>query len=347
MTAVLLSLSFSALGQDKLVIAHRGASGYLPEHTLESKALAVAMGADFLEQDVLMTRDDALVVFHDLTLERMTDVESVFPGRARTDGSWYVIDFTLAELQTLRLHEGTHSTREGERAEYPGRFPPHLGHFRIHTLQEELEFIAGLRLSTGHAIGIYLELKSPWFHHQHDKDLSRAALLLLKHYDYHEANVEAPIYVQSFDYPELLRIRRQLFPELTMNVPLVQLIADNAWGETQTRGENGEWRNYDFSWMHSSEGMRDLARTVVGVGPAWTMLLPGVSSQEVLAGKAWVGRAHNAGLKVHPYTFRKEPDQWPVGVTSFESMLDLFFNTLNVDGVFTDYPDLARDFLQR
>jgi glycerophosphoryl diester phosphodiesterase len=138
-----------------------------------------------------------------------------------------------------------------------------------------------------------------------------------------------------------------LFPELTMNVPLVQLIADNAWGETQTRGENGEWRNYDFSWMHSSEGMRDLARTVVGVGPAWTMLLPGVSSQEVLAGKAWVGRAHNAGLKVHPYTFRKEPDQWPVGVTSFESMLDLFFNTLNVDGVFTDYPDLARDFLQR
>src|SRR5688572_33212284 len=106
----ILSVSLIALGlanmslaaeADKLVVAHRGASGYLPEHTLEAKVLAFAQGADFIEQDVVMTRDDQLVVIHDLTLERTTNVATVFPGRAREDGSYYVIDFTLPELRQL------------------------------------------------------------------------------------------------------------------------------------------------------------------------------------------------------------------------------------------------------
>jgi glycerophosphoryl diester phosphodiesterase len=88
-----------------LVIAHRGASGHLPEHTLAAKVLAYAHGADYIEQDVVMTRDGALVVLHDLTLDRVTDVAQQFPGRARADGRYYVIDFTLAELRSLQVSE--------------------------------------------------------------------------------------------------------------------------------------------------------------------------------------------------------------------------------------------------
>ncbi|MDF1623956.1 MAG: glycerophosphodiester phosphodiesterase family protein, partial [Pseudohongiella nitratireducens] len=93
-------------GADKVVIAHRGASGYLPEHTLPAAAMAYAMGVDFQEQDVVMTQDDQLIVWHDLTLDRNTDVRTRFPGRAREDGRHYVIDFTLAELRQLQVTEG-------------------------------------------------------------------------------------------------------------------------------------------------------------------------------------------------------------------------------------------------
>lgn len=149
---LLLALSGGLQAAEKLVVAHRGASGYLPEHTLEAKVLAFAQGADYLEQDVVMTRDDRLVVFHDLTLERMTDVATVYPGRARADGSWYLIDFTLEELRRLAVHEGS---------ALPGRFPAQTGGFALHTLEEELALVAGLEQSTGRRVVIYPELKSP------------------------------------------------------------------------------------------------------------------------------------------------------------------------------------------
>src|SRR5687768_6216800 len=117
------SLVAMAQPTDKLVIAHRGASGYLPEHRLEAKVLAFAQGADFIEQDVVMTQDDELVVFHDLTLERTTDVASRFPGRAQQDGSYYVIDFTLAELRQLQVSEGFRIVNGSPIANFPDRFP--------------------------------------------------------------------------------------------------------------------------------------------------------------------------------------------------------------------------------
>ncbi len=91
--------------KDVLVIAHRGASGYLPEHTLEAKALAYGMGADYLEQDVVATRDDELVVIHDIHLDRVSNVAEKFPRRKRDDGRYYVRDFDLAEIRTLRAWE--------------------------------------------------------------------------------------------------------------------------------------------------------------------------------------------------------------------------------------------------
>lgn len=98
---VLIGEDRVAFWQDKLVIAHRGASGYLPEHTIAAKAMAYAQGADFIEQDLVMSKDDHVIVLHDHHLETVTDVRDVFPGRARADGRYYVIDFTLAELRQL------------------------------------------------------------------------------------------------------------------------------------------------------------------------------------------------------------------------------------------------------
>ncbi len=110
LTLSLLALACSAsVSANPLVIAHRGASGYLPEHTLEAKALAYGMKPDYIEQDVVMTKDDQLVVLHDHYLDRVTDVAERFPGRARADGRYYAIDFTLAEIKSLRVTEGSTS----------------------------------------------------------------------------------------------------------------------------------------------------------------------------------------------------------------------------------------------
>jgi glycerophosphoryl diester phosphodiesterase len=172
---MLSSLSAEVFAQ-KVVVAHRGASGYLPEHTLEAKAMAYAMGADYIEQDVVMTKDDELIVIHDITLDRTTDVAEKFPGRARADGRHYAIDFTLAEIRTLALSEGAYMVN-GERQQGLQRaFPMGKSIFRIATLAEELELIQGLNVSTGRDIGIYPEIKSPEFHLAEGKDLGRAVV---------------------------------------------------------------------------------------------------------------------------------------------------------------------------
>jgi glycerophosphoryl diester phosphodiesterase len=106
-----------------IVIAHRGASGYLPEHTLAAKAMAHAMGAHFIEQDVVLSRDGTPIVLHDIHLDSTTDVAQAFPGRARDDGRYYAIDFDIEEIRELRVHERTHLGTGLGRAVYPGRFP--------------------------------------------------------------------------------------------------------------------------------------------------------------------------------------------------------------------------------
>ncbi|MDU2481093.1 MAG: glycerophosphodiester phosphodiesterase, partial [Klebsiella sp.] len=160
------ALCFSAVAAEKMVIAHRGASGYLPEHTLPAKAMAYAQGADYLEQDLVMTKDDRLVVLHDHYLDRVTDVAQRFPQRARKDGRFYAIDFTLAEIKSLKFTEGFEPKNGKNVQTYPGRFPMGKSDFRIHTFEEEIEFVQGLNHSTGKNIGIYPEIKAPWFHHQ-------------------------------------------------------------------------------------------------------------------------------------------------------------------------------------
>ncbi|EIS17042.1 glycerophosphodiester phosphodiesterase, partial [Yersinia pestis] len=144
----------SASAIDKVVIAHRGASGYLPEHSLPAKAMAYAQGADYLEQDLVMTKDNELVVLHDHYLDRVTDVAERFPDRARKDGRYYAIDFTLPEIKSLKFTEGFDIDKNGKKVQsYPNRFPMGKSDFRVHTFQEEIEFIQGLNHSTGKNTG--------------------------------------------------------------------------------------------------------------------------------------------------------------------------------------------------
>lgn len=272
MASMMLVMSVSAIAQTnpKVVIAHRGASGYLPEHTLPAKAMAYAQGADFLEQDLVMTKDNQLVVLHDHYLDRVTDVADRFPDRARADGRYYAIDFTLDEIKSLKFTEGFDIVDGKKVQSYPNRFPMGTSDFRVHTFQEEIEFIQGLNKSTGKNIGIYPEIKSPWFHQQEDKDISTRTLEVLKDYGY--TTKDANVYLQCFDANELKRIKNTLLPKLGMDLKLIQLIAYTDWNETQEQKPDGSWVNYSYDWMFEPDSMKEVAKYADGIGPDYHML---------------------------------------------------------------------------
>ena len=201
-----------------VVIAHRGASGHLPEHTLPAKALAYAMGADYLEQDIVATRDDRLVVLHDIHLDRVTDVANRFPDRARSDGRYYVRDFDLAEIETLKVHERT--DKHGKPV-FPGRFPSAGEEFRVHSLEKELELVAELSRKGAWPVGIYPEIKDPAWHREEGVDITLLVLETLARFGYEDHAAHA--YLQCFDEREVRRIRHQLECKLK----LVQLIGED------------------------------------------------------------------------------------------------------------------------
>jgi glycerophosphoryl diester phosphodiesterase len=310
-----------------LVIAHRGASGYLPEHTLASKALAYGLGADFLEQDVVATRDDELIVLHDIHLDTVTDVALRFPDRRRSDGRWYARDFDLAEIRGLRVYERT--APDGAAPVYPGRFPHRYGHFGIPTLVDEIEMVIGLNRATGRRVGIYPEIKKPAWHHAEGVDVATKLLGILDAYGFRRRG--DPVYLQCFDPTETRRLREDLGTELR----IVQLIADDAWAEADT----------DFAAMLSADGLAKVAEYADAIGP-WLRQL--YSCEEGAAGPMATevtDRAHDHGLVVHPYTFRA--DELPPGFDDYETLVRWFSETLTVDGLFTDFTDLTLRALGR
>lgn len=299
-----------------LVIAHRGASGYLPEHTLEAKAMAYAMGADYLEQDVVATGDDALVVLHDIHLERVTDAAAHFPDRARSDGHWYVRDFGLTEVKRLRVTERRASP--GGAARYPERFPAGKGSFRVPTLAEEIELVQGLNASTGRDVGIYPEIKRPAWHAGEGVVPGDLLLETLARHGYRHRRDR--VWIQCFDPAELKRLRADCASELRQ----VQLLADDPSAESRA----------DYGYLRSTAGLADVAAWAEAVGPAIHHVWQGDRGRPAL-----VRDARAAGLAVHPYTLRA--DDLPPGFDSFETALDWFALTALVDGVFTDFPDRA------
>ncbi len=312
-----------------VVVAHRGASGYLPEHTLEAKVLAVQMGADAVEQDVVMSRDGALIVLHDIHLERTTDVARVFPDRARPDGRFYAIDFDLAELRRLAVTEARDH-----------RFPKGAGRFALHTLDEEIEALRGLAKTTGRAVALYPEIKAPWFHRAAGKDLGRAVIEALKRHGY--TTRDAAAWVQCFDPRELRRLRAEVMPPLGVDLKLVQLLAPTAWAETKVVGPDGRATPYDTGWMFAPDGMARIAEYAQGVGPWHPMVIdPEASRRGAPVITPLVKRAHAAGLVVHPYTFRADPGEVPAYAADFEDWIRIAIDQAEVDGLFTDFPDRA------
>jgi glycerophosphoryl diester phosphodiesterase len=309
--------------RQKIIIAHRGASGYLPEHTLAAKVLAVGMGSDYIEQDIVLSRDGIPVVLHDLYLDAVSNVAQVFPDRHREDGKFYVIDFDLAELKQLGLNERIDPATSQPR--YPGRFPVALSAFRIATLAEEIEMIQGLNHSMNRNIGIYPEIKSPAWHRQQGYDISDMVLTTLSKYGY--LNRSDNIYLQSFDPDELKRIRIELGSELK----LVQLIGENDWNEADT----------DYNLMRTAEGIRAIADYADGIGPAVSHII-NIDDSGLITMTRLVAMAHRHNLPVHPYTARR--DNLPDHLSSFDELLELLLVKANVDGVFTDFPDLAVQF---
>lgn len=335
--------------EHKLVIAHRGASGYLPEHSLPAKAMAYAMGVDYIEQDVVMSKDNHLIVLHDHYLDRVTDVMSRFPKRYRLvagDKRWFAIDFTLAEIKQLKMSEGftLDKTSKLLTAGYANRFPLFKSNFSVSTLAEEIELIKGLNHSTGKNIGLYVEIKAPWFHRHEGKDISKAVLTQLKGYGYTRKTDK--IFVQCFDPVETKRIHDQLMPALGVELKLVQLIAETDWLETFTY-QQGKATPYDYDWMFKAGAMAIIAQYADAIGPWKSMLVSEKSTPDNLIITKMVTQAHAVGLKVHPYTFRNDPGRIPSYAANFEDMLDIFLNQVGVDGIFSDYPDLAVDFVRR
>ena len=310
----LLLLPFAALAAETrpLIIAHRGASGYLPEHTLAAKALAYGQGADFLEQDVVLSKDGVPVIFHDTHIDTTTDVAKKFPGQQRADGRFYALDFTVAELKQLNVTE-RFNPKTGKAA-FQKRFPVGVGSFQVVTLEEEIIFIQSLNRSTGRNVGIYPELKAPAWHRQEGHDLAAAVLPLLRKYGYDAKN--SACYVQCFEYAEIKRLRG----DFGWTGKLIMLLGG---------GSNP---------LLTDAGLAELATIVDGIGPPISSYVTGKSPAERQVTDL-AARARKAGLKSHPYTLRA--DELPKCVTTVDELLSVLFNEARVDGLFTDFPDLC------
>lgn len=311
-----------AVASEKIVIAHRGASGYLPEHTLAAKALAHGMGADYIEQDVVLTKDGVPVVLHDHFLDTVTDVAVKFHDRKRADDRYYVIDFTLAEIKTLSAFERI-DLKSGKQV-FAERFPVARSSFQVPTLEEELELIKGLNKARGKSIGIYPEIKAPAFHRAEGQDISAIVLSVLKKHGY--ATKKDAIYLQCFDWNETQRIRN----ELGYEGKLIQLIAENDWNESP---------NVDFEALRTVAGVTEIAAIADGIGPWIPHVVDDMGHPTNL-----VKNAHAAGLDLHPYTLRA--DALPKWAKSFDDVMDTVLFKAGADGIFTDFPDLAVNHLE-
>ncbi|MEC9415491.1 MAG: glycerophosphodiester phosphodiesterase [Pseudomonadota bacterium] len=309
-----------------IVIAHRGASGYLPEHTLSAVAYAYALGADFIEQDIVLSKDAHPVVLHDIHLDQVTNVKEKFPSRSRADGRWYARDFDLLELKSLRVNERVQL--DGSGAVFPTRFPHDQGVFDIPTLQEEIDLIKGLNQSTGRNVGIYPEIKKPGWHMQEGVDISKVVLEVLNKNDYNSATDN--IFLQCFDSTELKRIKNKL----NSSLPLIQLIGNNAWNESDD----------DYDLMLTRQGTKNISSYAVGVGPYLQLLYQTSVANNKIQPTVFNQFVRENNLLIHPYTFRE--DAVPLAFEDFSEMVNWFSKVLNVDGMFTDFVDKTARLLK-
>ncbi len=332
-----------------IVIGHRGASGYLPEHTLTSYFIAVQQGTDFIEPDLVTTKDGVLIARHENEIGGTTDIadHSEFALRKTTktiDGKsvegWFTEDFTLDEIKTLRARERLPQLRPAN-----ARFD---GQFEIPTFDEILSMVRALermRGPTAPRIGVYPETKHPSYFRAIGLPLEGSLLRTLKRWGYR--GKDAPIYIQSFEVGNLQALRKKT------QLPLVQLM--EAGGAPYDFIARSDQRTY--ADLASAEGLRDVALYADAVGVDKAMVIPRDADNELLVPTALVNHAHAAGLKVHIWTMRAENYFLPKSFASNanpEAIGDLAgeiatFLATGIDGFFSDQPDIgvkARDAAQ-
>ncbi|WP_088818786.1 glycerophosphodiester phosphodiesterase [Kytococcus aerolatus] len=322
------------------VIGHRGASGHRPEHTLEAYELAVRMGADIMEPDLVSTKDGVLVARHENEISGTTDVADrpEFADRKTTktiDGAeltgWFTEDFTLAELKTLRAKERIPEVRPGN-TQYDGLY-------EVPTFAEVIELRERLSAETGREIGIIPEIKHPSYFDGIGLSMEESVVAQLEEADLNHA--DAPVMIQSFEVQNLLDLNRNLDAE----VPLVFL----AWyeGKPWDHEAGGDPRTY--ADLMTAEGLQELSKDVDAIGPEATMVVPVAEDGTLQEPTSLVQDAHAAGLLVTPYTLRAENNFLPASLQSSEDpaehgdMTTLVHAHLDagVDGVFSDHPAAA------
>jgi glycerophosphoryl diester phosphodiesterase len=324
---------------EPIVIAHRGASGYLPEHTLAGYALAARIGADYIEPDLVSTKDGVLVARHENEIGGTTDVADhpEFAARRRTktiDGlaltGWFTEDFTLPELKTLRAKERIPAIRPRNTL-YDGRY-------QVPTFQEVIDLSKRLSRELGRRIGIYPETKHPTYFRTIGLPLEEPLVKALRRNDLDDRSDK--VFVQSFEVSNLKWLDDRI------DVPLVQL-QSGPTGKPYDFVVSGDPRTYGD--MATPAGLREVARYADGIGPSKDYIVPRDATRRSLPPTTFVEDAHRAGLLVHPYTFRNEnsflplelrtsPDPAAYGRALAE--YEQFF-ALGVDGLFSDNSDTA------
>jgi glycerophosphoryl diester phosphodiesterase len=290
-----------------LIIGHRGASGHRPEHTLASYRLAAIMGADFIEPDLVSTKDGVLIARHENEIGGTTDVAAKFPDRKRTKhvddvdvSGWFTEDFTLAEIKTLRAKERL-SFRSHE----------FDGQFDVPTFDEVIELAQMMSAEMGRTIGVYPETKHPTYFRSIGLPLEERLLASLDRHGWNRR--DSPVFIQSFE--DNLRLMRT-----KTGVRMIRLLE----GAIPTDAE-----------------LREIATYADGIGPNSHMVIPVDAERRLKAPTDLVTRAHAAGLLVHIWTLRAEPVFLSPSYRGDFDAEFRQFRDLGVDGIFTDFPDAA------
>jgi glycerophosphoryl diester phosphodiesterase len=363
LTLALVAVNASAgeRSASPLVIGHRGASGYLPEHTLEAYALAIQIGADYVEPDLVVTKDGHLIARHEPNLIATTDVASrpEFAARRRTvmvdgapDTGFFASDFTLAEIKTLRALQAVGEREQGLN-----------GRFEIPTLDEIITLVKRKSAETGRRIGIYPETKHPTYHQQIGLPLEDRLLAALTRAGWNHR--DAPVFIQSFETANLRYLRSRTKVKLVQLVDANDLNPDGSLDFTPPYDKPYDWvvsgRAGLFRDLLTPAGLAEVKTYADGIGPWKYYLLPTActlvngacadingdgavneADRRRLPATPVLANAHAAGLLVHPYTFRNEQRRLSADDTRNPVNEFLRFYELGVDGLFADFPDTAR-----
>ncbi|HEY8554469.1 MAG TPA: glycerophosphodiester phosphodiesterase [Burkholderiales bacterium] len=332
------------------MIAHRGASGYLPEHTLAAYSLAILQGADFIEPDLVMTRDGQLIARHDNRLDLTTDValRPEYAARRTTktvDGvtvtGWFSEDFTLEEIKRLRAVERIPAVRPAN-----ARFDRQ---FEVPTLAEIIRLVRAYESVLGRPIGIYVETKHPTYFERLGLPMEDALLRTLRANGYEDE--PGAVYIQSFETANLRKLRQRT------RIPLVQLLERH--GQPYDAAAAGS--SLSYAQMATAAGLREIATYADAVGPEKSLIIPCAAGGALAGANAtdFVRDAHACGLAVHAWSFRAEnvflPADFRTGAEpnapgDAEGEIGMFL-AAGIDGFFTDQPDVgvrARDrFLEQ